>query len=153
MKKIFFGLILILLGVFAHAQNGLENLIVETYYISNANDAAGSVGTLPVGSVTYRFYVDMLPGYKFEMAYGNSIHPLLFNTTTSFFNNEDRGATTPTYTKTQASHNTVMLDSWLSVGAACVGNFAVLKSEDNGVNNVVNTLGILANTEINMGIP
>ena len=87
------------------------------------------------------------------MAYGNSSHTLFLKTTTSFFNNEDRGATTPTMTKTQDAANTNMLDSWLSVGAACVGNFGVMKSDDNGVSNVVNSDGILQNNAASMGIP
>ena len=137
----------------AYAQNGLEKLIVEKYYISNADDSTGSVGILPTRSVTYRIYADMLPGYKFEMAYGSPTHPLYINTTTSFFNNEDRGATSPTYTKAQAKTNTVMLDSWLSAGAACVGNSGILKAEDNGVANVVNLDGILQNADTSAGIP
>ncbi|MFM2284648.1 MAG: hypothetical protein RLZZ543_145 [Bacteroidota bacterium] len=156
MKKLLFGLGLLLSANLVNAQNGLESIIVEKYYVANAADAAGSVGTLPVGSVTYRFYVDMLPGYKFQVAYGNSDHTLSFNTTTSFFNNEDRGAVNPTYTKTQARANTVMLDSWLSAGAACASNFGVLKSEDDvtsGGATVVNSNGILANTDASAGIP
>lgn len=138
---------------YTYAQNGLENVIVEKYYVSNADDEAASVGTLPVGSVTYRIFIDMLPGYKFQMAYGNTNHPLSITTTTSFFNNEDRGATNPTYTKAQAKNNTVMLDSWLTVGAACVGNFGILKSEDNGIATVVNADGVLQNTDPGAGIP
>ncbi len=131
MKKIFIAALLNLIAFFTSAQNGLENIIVEKYYVSNAADQTGSIGDLPIGSVTYRIYADMLPGYKFQAAYGVPGHTLLFTTSTAFFNNEDRGATTPTYTKTQARANTVMLDSWLSVGAACTGNFGILKSEDN----------------------
>ncbi len=153
MKKILLVIALIIAGACLHAQNGLENIIVEKYYISNAADSIGSSGPLPVGSVTYRIYVDMLPGYTFQMAYGNATHNLKFTTTTSFFNNLDYGSTTPNYSKTNARKNTVMLDSWLSVGAACNGNFGVLKSEDNGVSNVVNLNGLLANTDTSMGIP
>ena len=69
---------------------------------------------------------------------GVGAHPLFFNTTTAFFNNEDRGATTPTYTKTQARANSVMLDSWISVGGVAAGIVGVLKSEDDGVATVVN---------------
>lgn len=140
---------------------GLENIIVETYYISDANDASVDAdgGPLPVGSVTRRIYVDMLPGYKFQAAYGvppsgGSLgHELRFATTTQFFNNIDRGATTPTYTKTQARGNTVMLDTWLSVGAACSGNFGVLKSSDDGVATNVNNDGVLQNNAAAAGIP
>ena len=49
-----------------NAQNGLENIIVEKYYISDGNDTIENLdgGVLPVVSVTYRVYVCMLPGYK-----------------------------------------------------------------------------------------
>jgi hypothetical protein len=144
MKKIFLGLALLCSAALVNAQNGLEALTVEKYYVSNATDAAGSVGALPTGSVTYRFFVDLLPGYTFQAAYavpgsgGVGAHPLFFTTSTTFFNNEDRGATTPTYTKTQARSNSVMLDSWISVGGVAAGNVGVLKSEDDGVATVVN---------------
>lgn len=156
MKKIFLGLALLMSASMVHAQNGLESIIVEKYYVSNAADAAGSTGTLPAGSVTYRFFVDMLPGYKFQVAYGTPFHTLSLTTSTSFFNNEDRGAVNPTYTKTQARSNTVMLDSWISAGAACAGNYGVLKSEDDvalGGATVINLNGILANNDATAGIP
>jgi len=153
MKKLILCLSLSLFGIYSQAQNGLENIIVEKYYISNAADAAGSAGVLPAGSITYRIYVDMLPGYKFQMAYGTSNHNLKFTTTTTFFNNTAYGSTTPNFSKTNAAKNTVMLDSWLSAGAACNNNFGILKSEDNGVSNVVNTNGLLHNTDPDMGIP
>jgi len=139
----------------AFAQNGLENIIVEKYYVSNADDATlnGSGGVLPVGSVTYRIYVDMLPDYKLQAIYGVPGHEMRISTTTLFFNNEDRGATSPAYTKNQAKNNTVMLDSWLTVGAACAGNFGVLKSEDDGIANTVNSDNVLQNTDAIAGIP
>lgn len=152
-KKFIFGLSFLLISAFAQSQNGLQNVIVEKYYVSNAADAAASVGTLPVGSATYRIFVDMLPGYKFSLAYGSPTHTLFINSATSFFNNEDRGAIFPTYTKAQAKNNTVMLDSWITVGAACVGNFGILKTEDNGVANVINADGILQNADPSAGIP
>lgn len=153
------SLTLLLAGGLAQAQNGLENVIVEKYYISDANDTTvNSIGgVLPIGSVTYRIYVDMLPGYKFQAAYGvntpGAQHELRIATTTLFFNNEDRGATTPTYNKNLAKNNTVMLDSWLSVGAACTNNFGVLKSDDDGVNTNVNNDGVLQNNDPLAGIP
>jgi hypothetical protein len=134
---------------------GLENIIVETYYVSDANDASVNDlgGELPVGSVTRRIYVDMLPGYKFQAVYGLPNHELRIATTTQFFNNIDRGATSPTYTKNQAKDNTVMLDTWVSVGAACSGNFGVLKSVDDGVATNVNNDDVLQNNAPAAGIP
>ncbi|MCX6273624.1 MAG: T9SS type A sorting domain-containing protein [Bacteroidetes bacterium] len=159
MKKFTSGFILFLLSSFCNAQNGLENIIVEKYYISDANDSLASdgisinPGTLPVGSTTYRIYVDMLPGYNFQAAYGVPGHEFRIETSTLFYNNEDRGATSPTFTKAQAKNNTVMLDSWLTVGAACQGNYGVLKTADDGVATVVNADGVLQNNDPNAGIP
>lgn len=153
MKKILLGIALAAASVMSQAQ-GLENVIVEKYYVSNAADAAGSVGALPAGSVTYRVYVDMLPGYKFQAAYGVPGHNLVLTTTTSWFNNEDRGATSPTYTKAQAAGNSVMLDSWFSAGAGCAGNFAVRKVDDGAAGGTtVAHASILQNTDPSAGIP
>ncbi|MCX6276317.1 MAG: Ig-like domain-containing protein [Bacteroidetes bacterium] len=130
MKKILMGLALILFGVTSRAQNGLENIVVEKYYVSNAADAAGSTGVLPAGSVTYRIWADMLPGYNFQALYGVAGHTLTVQTTTSFFNNEDYGGTTPTVSTTNIRKNSALLDSYFSVGGAATGRVAVFKSED-----------------------
>jgi hypothetical protein len=160
-----FGLA-ILSSFIMNAQNGLEGIIVEKYYISDANDtlANSTDGKLPVGSVTYRVYADMLPGYKFQALFGlpaPDLHPLKFATTTLFFNNESRGAVFPNSNMTQSKSATVMLDSWISVGGATTGNvssparYGVLKSEDNGLTNVVNTFSppLLQNADPAAGIP
>jgi hypothetical protein len=152
-KIVLAGISVFFICAIANAQTGLQNIIVEKYYISDSDDSIASIGNLPVGSVTYRVFVDMKQGYKFQAAYGVPTHTLFIKTTTSFFNNEDRGNITPTYTKTQAKNNTVMLDSWLSAGAACSGNFGVLKSEDDGNATVVNSDGVLKNNDATMGFP
>jgi hypothetical protein len=157
MKKQILLFILTLAGMSISAQNGLEGIIVEKYYISDVNDtvANSTDGKLPVGSVTYRVFADMLPGYKLQAVYGtpSPLHELKFATNTLFFNNEDRGSTFPTYTKVQANGASVMLDSWVSVGASCAGYFGVLKTEDNGVNNAVNNSSMLQNANSLAGIP
>lgn len=161
MKKLLFAFSLLLFIATAYAQNGLQGIIVEPYYISDANDTLANPigGVLPVGSVTYRIYADMLPGYKFQAVYGvntpGAAHEFRIETSTLFFNNEDRGATSPTYTKAQSQFNTVMLDSWLSVGAACAGYFGILKANDDGVATNVNTFSpmVLQNNDTAAGIP
>jgi len=157
MKKSLLIIASAILSISAFGQ-GLENIIVEKYYISDANDATVNDvgGVLPIGSVTYRVYVDMLPDYKMQAVYGvpaPNFHELRIATTTLFFNNEDRGAISPTYTKIQAKNNTVMLDSWISVGAACAGNFGVLKSDDDGLLTNTNNDGVLQNNNSAAGIP
>lgn len=155
MNKFLLILMSLSFAVVAQTQNGLERIIVEKYYVSDANDATFNDvgGVLPVGSVTYRVFVDMLPGYNFQAAYGGSNHELSVSTTTRFFNNEDRGGVNPSYSKSAARNNTVMLDSWVSVGAACLNNLGVLKSLDNGIDNIVNSNGILKNNNAIAGIP
>lgn len=145
---------LVIAGKTSIAQ-GLEGVVVEKYYISNANDATvNSVGgVLPVGSVTYRVYADLAPGFQFQAVYGDANHELRLQTTTLFFNNEDRGAPFPTFSKSFCDDNTVMLDSWISVGAACASNYGVLKTNDDGVATVVNNDGVLQNNDPLMGVP
>jgi hypothetical protein len=161
MKKLFTLCFLSILTNFSFAQNGLEDIIVEKYYISNANDANADAvgGPLPIGSVTYRVFVDMLPGYNFQAAFGLINQELRIETTTAFFNNIDYGSTSPTFSKTNSAKNTVMLDSWLSVGAACNGHMGVLKADDNGVATNVNSCSgcgvsqVLQNNDSEAGIP
>ena len=137
------------------SQQGLEKIIVEKYYVSNAQDSIGSIGNLSVGSVTYRVYADMLPGYKFQALYGDPSHTLLIKSDKSFFNNEDRGATTANaIPSVQLKNNTVGLDSWISVGAAATGQMGVLKSEDDGKVNLLPGVSdkMLKNNDTAMGI-
>jgi hypothetical protein len=152
-----FSLVL-LASNFLRAQQGLEGLVIEKYYQANAADVAnaaanGASPALTTNTIVYRVYVDMLPGYKFQAAYGVPGHEMRIATTTLFFNNEDRGAITPTYTKNQAKDNTVMLDTWVSVGGACTGNVGVLKTADDGVATNVNNDGVLQNAHPAAGIP
>ncbi len=148
-------LFLAIFGLNNTQAQGLENIIVEKYYISDANDATvNSVGgVLPVGSVTYRIYVDMLPDYIFQDVYGDPNHECRIETSTLFFNNEDRGAVHPTFNFNYCSDNTVMLDSWLSVGGACGSRMGILKDQDDGVGTVINNDGVLQNIDPLAGIP
>jgi hypothetical protein len=166
-KLIITGTALFLLAGFAKAQApaGLDSILVERYYVSDVNDKTvdATGGVLPLNSVTYRIFVDMKPGYLFKAAYGVDVQPvnvrnagdheLRIATTKLFFNNEDRGATSPTFSKANATNNTVMLDSWLSVGAACSNNYGIVKASDNGISNVTNADGVLQNNNVYAGIP
>lgn len=165
MKNLLIGLCLLGTSFITYAQTqGLENIIVEKYYVSDTNDSIGAIGNgdeLPVGSVTYRIFADMLPGYKFQAAFGTQdnsgipLHTLILSTTTSFYNNTDRGHEIPSYSKSNAAQNTTMLDSWFSAGAACTGNYGILKANDGagGGTNVVNANSLLQNNDPSAGIP
>jgi hypothetical protein len=143
MKNLFLLAILSLQSIFMQAQIGLEDVIVEVYYVSDANDATDQLGgSLVQGSVTYRIYVDLAPGWKVETVYGSPAHELFIATSTYFFNNADWGEKIGREIRSnRLNRNTVPLDSWITIGSASNGHWAVLKSEDvngsvvGGVNN------------------
>ena len=58
MKKSIILISALIFYCFFVSAKGLEKIIVEKYYISDAKDAAAKKGGyLPVGSVTYRIFV------------------------------------------------------------------------------------------------
>ncbi len=169
MVRILFKSILfvILLPINSIAQ--IENVIVETYYISDAIDATDTTGgILTIGSKTYRVFVDLAPGSRLKKIYGDTNHALKFSSTAPFFNNKMDGQSfAKDFSKTRLQENTVALDSWLTLGqatrVAAKTYFGVVKSNDlngsfiGGVNNDGGSAGIssglLANADVNAGIP
>lgn len=127
-----------------HAQTGLQQIIIEKYYISNAADsisansdlsAAGyPTGTLPVGSVTYRIFADLAPNWGVQVVYGVNAHPLRLQTTTQFFNHPNGNTTAGPFATSSVgilSSGTTLLDSYLTSGGVTPQRFGVLKTEDN----------------------
>lgn len=150
--------ICLFLSITVTAQSGLENIIVEKYYISTAKDTVGadSIGYLPIGSVTYRIFADLLPVYRLQAVYGVPEHELRIETTTRFFNaavNDGRSAND--IQPLQLVNGALLLDSWVSVGAAALDFQGVLKEEDDTVKSYAskNIAGILKNDDSQMGIP
>lgn len=128
--------LMLLLSLKGFTQDGLEGIIVEKFYVSTKADNAGKLysGDLPEGSVTYRIYVDLKPGYRFQAAYGSPQHPLVIESTENFYNHLENGNIQPniiperTYKK-----NIALLDSWLSAGACAEGHLGILKEYDDTI--------------------
>ncbi len=153
MKTLLFVLFILSFSVCAQAQNGLERIIVEKYYVSDGNDEQGSNGNLSVGSVTYRIFVDMLPDHRFQAVYGVPGHELHLSTSTHFFNNIEYGASSSNEIHgANLNSRTVMLDSWLSVGAGADNYYAIPKALDTTQANS-NLEGLLQNINQDAGIP
>src|ERR1035438_397877 len=143
MKKIVLGLSFLFLSCAVHAQNGLQGIVVEKYYVSDSADLAAAdsdavhhgnaLGQLPIGSVTYRVYANLLMGYTFEAIYGQitPAHNLVIKTNTQFYNNSS-GDVVSDWTNNFEKNNVLMLDSWFSVGAAANGQAGLRKTADNG---------------------
>ena len=139
---------------------------MERYYVADTNDIADEDGSaqLVEGAVTYRVFLDMKEGYDLQILGGFANHALTFNTTTSFFNNEDRGeAWGDAINDIHLGKNTVAIDSWLAIGASSDAHWGVLKADDpdgsivGGVNNDggSNSVagGLLSNDVASIGIP
>jgi hypothetical protein len=116
---------------------GLEGIVVEQYYQSDAADEAnassnGAVVPLTQGSITYRVYVDMADGYKFSQVFGTAEHNLLVNTTTNFYNDPNYGVTVnpATISTTNIRKHTAMIDSWFTTGGTANSKVGVMKTED-----------------------
>ena len=131
MKIIFIFLSLLFSSIFSWSQ-GLKNILVEKHHVSTKKDLGDSLsGILPIGSVVYRVYVDMKPGYKLQALYGVTNHELRFETSTKFFNNKKSGAVTGSMIEQRyLNQSNYAFDSWLSMGPASDSHVGVLKKND-----------------------
>lgn len=138
-----------------YSQDGLEGIILEKFYISTKEDNSKPElsGHLAPGSVTYRIYVDLKPGYTFQAAYGTPNHELYIKSTNLFYNHVEYGAEYPNRIPLRTySRNTSRLDSWLSVGGAGENQIGVLKSEDDSLNVSKTSGAYLKNNSKKMGV-
>ncbi len=110
----------------------LEKVIVERYYDAASNDFTDTVpDMLPKGSVTYRIYIDMKPGYSLQAVYGVKNHELFLKTSTFFFNDQVCYAQTGFNIDAKKLNTaSVALDSWITMGAATRLHTGVLREED-----------------------
>ncbi len=165
MKNILFLLILISTLFSAKGYCQIESVVVEKYYYSDANDSADTDGGfLPIGSITYRVFVDLVKGSSITKIYGDSAHMLKFFSATPFFNNTDRGKSYGyEIDNTKLGKNTVALDSWISLGAASKKHLGIPKADDpdssivggiyNDGGSQGNTPGLISNGSSLAGIP
>ena len=160
MKSTLFGFFLIFClfnssNKLVYSQDGLEGIILEKFYISTKEDNSKPElsGHLAPGSVTYRIYVDLKPGYTFQAAYGTPNHELYIKSTNLFYNHVEYGAEYPNRIPLRTySRNTSRLDSWLSVGGAGENQIGVLKSEDDSLNVSKTSGAYLKNNSKKMGV-
>jgi hypothetical protein len=148
----------------------IENVIVEKYYVSDANDFTDTIGgILPIGSTTYRIYIDLAPGSILKKIYGDPSHPFEIKSTEVFFNNIlDGKSFGKDITKVSLSENTVALDSWITLGQVPKKQgtktyYGILKNQDDdgsfigGINNdggsALIPTGLLVNNDPSCGIP
>ncbi len=158
MKKTLSIVLVSFIAGFANAQIGLEGIVVERFYVSDNADSLNAdenFATYPlsVGSVTYRVYANLLPGYKVIQMFGSQAHTLNIETTTSFYNDPNYGFSTYQGTSVvNTKKHTTLIDSYLTVGGVASGLVGVLKVEDTD-GNIGNLQGVLANEDASAGAP
>jgi len=132
LNKIILGFCLILGVSIVHAQTGLDGIVVEKYYVSTAADNLIDP-TLPVGSVTYRVYVDLSAGSQLINVFGgpSGTYPMRIYSSQNFFNDATNGAGTANgVSNGLLISGAAIVDSWLSFGSGGGTRRAILKTED-----------------------
>lgn len=160
MKRYLYCLsIIFIIGVnsIATLGQGLDSIFVEKYYVTDSTDMllSGSE-VLPVGSVTYRVFICMKPGYKLQAVYGSEYHQLVIGSNKPIYNHPNYGNYIPNLVPDYSlRYNTVMLDSWISMGAASMDGYGILKNHDDTSATVENrfTPPMLHNTNGSIGFP
>ena len=111
---------------------GLENIVVEKYYIADVMDASDSLSQgLKNGSVTYRIWVDMEEGYKLLSIYGAPGNELVISTSTTFFNDTLNGKIkAPDIDHLKLGKNPLLIDSYIAFSGANRRHLAVYKEDD-----------------------
>ncbi len=151
MNKFYFTLYCLLSMLNSFSQQGLEGIIVEKYHEASNNELQNY--GVPKGTVTYRIYADLNPDFRFQAAYGNANHPLTISTSTSFYNDTEHGDFIPnTIARRNLGKKALMLDSWLSVGAAGEKYYGILQSSDDTLETIKHPNGFFGANEKEVSI-
>lgn len=132
----------------------LEDVLVERYYEANAADCADtSGGYLPKGSVIYRIFIDMKPGYALLTVYGTEGHPLFLKTTTTFYNFHKGGYAMTGFNVELKDMNrsNVLFDSWITMSAANRRYAGIPREDDKDGTSLINRKEFLNNDGLTMG--
>ena len=132
MKRLFL-FCFVLIGSIVCAQPGLQGIYIEPYYVTSSDDqkSTNAGGVLEDGSVTYRIFVDLEPGYRFQAAYGSPEHPLEISSSSYFYNHNHSGNTHPNVIpERDLARNVTLLDSWVTAGAATENHLGIPRKFD-----------------------
>lgn len=134
--KFFFAIYLAFqsIALFGQTGIGLEGIEVETYYISTLQDQTDY--GIPVGSRTYRVYVNMLPGYSLQAVFGSpstnpDVDSLVIYSSAPFWNDPVNGANSANdVVNSLLTTGPAIIDSWFSFGSGGGTRKGTLKIND-----------------------
>lgn len=116
MKKVLLSMCLILSALFTFSQSlALQDVFVEKIPVSAAAQAADP--KLNANSVTYRIFIKLAPEWRLSTVQGLFANPLLFITSTQFYNTADIGTSFPTYRPIPNMSQPLYYDSWITIGS------------------------------------
>lgn len=115
MKQLFFTIMALLSFTIIKAQ-GLEDVILEKYYVMDAADAAAT--GMPVGTVTYRVFADLASGWELQSIYGSGADVFSVSSDMPFFNHEEASSFQQGITKSAIPSQAtgLNLDSYFATG-------------------------------------
>lgn len=113
-KKISTLLFMVFTLNYASAQ-GLEHVLVEK--IAVQPEAISADNNLNANTFTYRVFIDMAPGYKLSNVVGTVLNPLIFKTTTQFYNDNVDGDMFPLFRPRPLNTEPLYYDSWVTIGS------------------------------------
>jgi hypothetical protein len=101
----------------------IDNVLVEIYHVEAQLEGP------PLA--TYRIFIDLAEGYELQRVYGDERNQLELSTTTTFFNDTSNGAAFgDRIDADRLDLYPLALDSWLTIGAASDGHWAIPRSSD-----------------------
>ncbi len=113
---------------------GLEGVIVEEYYVSEAADNAGPLAPIPEGQTTYRVFLDLAEGYEAQIIFASSTstdgNVLEFATTTSFWNSPFGANFGDALGVAVFGLGATPLDSYISMGSGSTNQLGIPKADD-----------------------
>jgi len=108
------------LSLSSNAQDALQGVYIEEWYRVKKKDLSAQElsGPIDADAVTYRIYLDLAPGCRFQAAYGSPAHAFSIKSNANFFNHAEVGNfNVNIIPERMLKRNLVALDSWLSAGA------------------------------------
>lgn len=113
------------LGLFSAATaQGIEDVLVETYAVTPGEKGAPDL-------TTYRIFLDLAPGHRLQMIYGDEKHQVLIGSNAAFVNDTVGGAKfADDVDGDQLNQGRAALDTWLTIGRASSLHLGVPRTLD-----------------------
>ena len=123
--------VLVLFADKSFSQQIIEGLVIEKYYVTDADDAGDPFSEgLNEADTTYRVYLNLCEGCKLREIFGNQNHLLKISSSEPFFNNSLGRTFGHQLQPNLLNISTVGIDSYLSFGGSTTNKLGIPKAND-----------------------